>query len=289
MQRTARTIRMDDNGFPAKLINIHAPPKQLYALGGDLHELCTLPCVAIVGSRKVTVYGRAATEMFATELARAGVVVISGLAIGVDGIAHRAALEAHGRCIAVLPCGLDTIYPAAHRQLAERILQNGGVLVSEYAPGALAFRSNFIARNRIVSGLSDAVLIPEAALPSGTLHTARFALEQGKELLAVPGNITSEMSAGTNNLIKTGAATATSPADVLHALGIEAIPNERAAPKGATPEEQLILGFLGSGICDGGELLAATGLTADAFGHHLTMLEISGAVRALGANQWRLA
>lgn len=143
-----------------------------------------------------------------------------------------------------------------------------------------------MARNRIVSALSDAVLIPEAAAKSGTLHTAHFALEQGKEVLAVPGNITSETSAGANNLIRAGAGVATSSADILHALGLE--PQEHAPPKGATPEEQLVLNFLASGISEGNELLIASSLPATTFNQALTMLEISGNIRALGANRWGL-
>lgn len=191
---------------------------------------------------------RVTTEL-AGELANVGVVIVSGLAIGIDGIAHTAALDAGGVCIAVLPCGLDAIYPASHLQLAKRIVQNGGALVSEYPPNTIAYKYDFIARNRIVSALSDAVLIPEAALKSGALHTARFALEQGKEVMAVPGNTTSETSAGTNNLIKTGAGVVTSAEDVLHALGLEA--QNKKTPKGATAEEQLTLDFIVSGMDDG--------------------------------------
>lgn len=289
MLDTMRTLEQDHENFPGCLKNMHDPPARLFVRGGDLRKILAGPCVAIVGSRKVTSYGKEVTTKLAVELACEGVTIVSGLAIGVDGIAHRATLEADGICVAVLPCGLDAIYPASHRQLAEQILRTGGALVSEYPPGAVAYKLNFIARNRIVSALSDIVLIPEAAEKSGTLHTARFALEQGKEVLAVPGNITSQTSVGANNLIKTGAGVVTSAADVLHTLGIEAKQREgKRQPKGANAEEQLILNFLASGVHDGAELLAATGLSAAVFNQNLTMLEISGIIRALGANRWAI-
>jgi DNA processing protein len=225
--------------------------------------------------------------MLVNDLARAGVVIISGLAIGVDVVAHRAALEAGGLTIAVLPCGLDRIYPAAHRNVATQILAQGGALVTEYPEGTITYPVNFIARNRIASGLSQAVLITEAAEKSGTLHTARFALEQGKDVLAVPGNITSPTSSGTNNLLKIGATPVTSSADVFHILGIK--PNQQATiPKGGTPQEQTILDLISDGITDGTQLQEQSSLSTPTFNQALTMLEITGKVRSLGANQWSL-
>ncbi len=285
MRENIRVIQPGEGEYPERLANIHDPPKQLFVCGGNLVRALTQPSVAIVGSRKITSYGKTVTVRMASRLAELGVAIVSGLAIGVDGIAHSAALEAGGVCIAILPCGLDAIYPSSHAQLAARILQNGGALVSEYPPRTNAYKYNFIARNRIVSALSDVVLIPEAALKSGTLHTARFALEQGKEVMAVPGNITSDTSVGANNLIKAGACLASSVEDILHTLGLEA-KYKKKVPKGATAEEQLILDLIVSGVDDGAELLAATGLSPSSFNQSLTMLEISGAVRALGANHW---
>lgn len=258
-------------------------------MGADLSELLKRPAVAIVGSRKVSPYGKAVTAQLAGELARAGVVIVSGLAIGVDGIAHRAALENGGITIAVLPSGLGNIYPASHHALAQEILEKGGTLVSEYPENArIAFKGNFIARNRIVSGLSDAVLITEAAEKSGTLHTADFALQQGREVLAVPGNITSPTSAGTNNLIKTGAISITSAADIFLALGMQESGAQKTAPKGGSPEEQALLDLLFSGIQEGEELLAGTKLDVSRFNQTLTMLEIRGQIRPLGNNRWSL-
>lgn len=283
-------VSFDSEQFPKKLLALADAPKELYVLGGDLGELLSRPAVAIVGSRKVSSYGQQVTAKLAGELARAGVVIVSGLAVGVDGIAHRAALEAGGLTIAVLPSSLDQIYPATHRQLARHIIGKGGALVSEYPEGtAIAFKSNFIARNRIVSGLSNAVLITEAAEKSGTLHTADFALQQGIEVLAVPGNVTSETSKGTNNLIKSGATMVTSVDDIFHALGIKpANKQKNKAPTGNSPEEQALLDLLFAGTHAGEELLVASKLDVRQFNQTLTMLEIRGHIRPLGNNHWSL-
>jgi DNA processing protein len=190
--------------------------------------------------------------------------------------------------MAVLPCGLDHVYPASHTQLAKRILEQGGALISEYEMGMPGLKHNFIARNRIVSGLSDALLITEAAEKSGTLHTAKFAIEQGIDVLAVPGNITSPNSVGTNNLIRTGATPVTNIKDILYALGADHLPAEPVKRKGDTAEEQSILDLLYSGIADGHELLLKASIPAEQFTTTLTMLELSGKIRALGNNHWGL-
>jgi DNA processing protein len=282
-----KQLTLTTSVVPNKLRNISQPPGRLYTLGGDVNELLLRPCLTIVGSRKVSAYGKAVTAALAEDLAKAGVLIISGLALGVDSIAHRAALEAGGLTLAVLPSPLSRIYPSSHAQLAQRIVAQGGALVSEYGPGEQIYPSNFIARNRITSGLGDVLLITEAAEKSGTLHTARFALEQGKEVLAVPGNITSATSAGTNNLIKTGATPVTSAADIFHALGIQ--PTAAApAPKGADEHEQALLDLLAAGVADGGALLDQSGQDAALFAQTLTMLELRGHIRPLGGNQWAL-
>lgn len=274
--------------FPEVLKHIPQPPKVLYGKGGVLSDLLSRPCIAIAGSRKVTAYGKAVTTKLAGELARAGVVIVSGLAIGVDALAHRAAIEAGGLTIAVLPGSLDRVYPGSHQQLAQLIIERGGALVTEYPSGSRTYPGNFIARNRIASGLSKAVLITEAAEKSGTLHTARFALEQGKDVLAVPGNITSPTSVGTNNLIKTGAIPVTSVEDIFHVLGIKA-KAPSLTPHGATPQEQTIITLLLHGENDGEILHARSNLDISQFNQALTMLEITGKVRSLGANKWALS
>ena len=281
-----QTIQL--NKLPEFVQNIPSPPQQLYVLG-DLESLLIKPRVAIVGSRKVSAYGRSVTAKLSGELAKQGVVIISGLALGVDAIAHHAALEVDGLTIAVLPCSLDQIYPATNRQLAQRILDKGGALVSEYESGIMSFKQNFIARNRIVSGLADGLLITEAAEKSGTLHTARFALDQGREVMAVPGNITSETSTGTNNLIKAGALPITSYEDVLLALGLKPrLEKDKPIPKGDNDLEQKLIDLLVQGIYDGNEMLLASQFETAIFNQTLTMLEITGKIRATGANQWAL-
>jgi DNA processing protein len=282
------TLTVKNGGIPARLHNIPSPPKELFHRGEDLKVLLQRPCVAIVGSRGVTAYGQQVTQHFAGKLAEQGIVVISGLALGVDTIAHRAALAVNGRTISVLPSSVQAPYPAGNRQLAEKILTGGGALVSEYAEGATNFKTNFVARNRLVTGLADALLITEATADSGSLHTAKFARLQDKPVFAVPGNITSRASVGTNSLIKAGAAAATSYKDVLQALGLQEHRLKAAAVQGANETEQKVLDLLFAGMSDGEALLRESGLEISLFNQTLSMLEITGRVRALGNNQWAI-
>ena len=281
-------LMLDDPGMPAILRDIASPPKQLFVAGTPLTESMKLPRVAIVGSRKVSPYGREVTTKLAYDLAARGIVIISGLALGVDALAHKAALDAGGTTLAVLPSPIGHIYPSSHTALARQILENGGTLISEYAGVADMNRASFIARNRLVSGLCDALLITEAAEKSGTLHTARFALEQGRDVLAVPGSIFSPTSVGTNNLLKVGATPITDYTDVLHALGIEEEATGMKAQKGANEQEQLVLDLLAGGAHDGDLLLAASNMEVAEFNQTLTMLEITGKVRSVGGGQWTI-
>lgn len=283
---TTTRYHFRDDGYPAALRNLHNIPEQLY-VEGDLAAALSAPKLAVVGSRKVTPYGRAVTEKLARAAAEQGITIISGLALGVDGIAHQAAIDARGKTIAVLPTGLAKIHPSSHVSLADQIVKSGGALVTEYAPTAVPLRVNFIARNRIVAGLADAVLITEAAIKSGTMHTARFALEQGIPVLAVPGNITSEQSSGTNNLIKTGAAPVTDISDILAAMNLQ--PQDRQLSfYGDNEAESIILELLASGISDGSLLLMTSKLEPHTYNQSLTMLEINGKIRPLGAGHWGL-
>ncbi len=287
-----QTITLPD--LPGCLREIPSPPKQLYISTEDAEAFAGLmqrPRVAIVGSRRVSAYGQAVTSRLAGELAAQGVVIVSGLAIGVDAIAHRAALEAGGLTLAVLPGPVEQVYPRSHMTLARHLLESGGALVSEYPADTFSYKQNFVARNRIVAGLSNVLLITEAAINSGTLHTARFALEQGIDVLAIPGNITSPTSAGTNNLLKSGATPVTGIDDILYALNLMPTGKKsslRSRVKGANAEEQHIINLLEQGVSDGNQLLTASGLSVDQFNHHLTMLEITTKIRPLGANIWAL-
>jgi DNA processing protein len=280
-------VSLNANGFPEVLTHIPDPPKKLYILG-DLGPTLGQPALAVVGSRRVTPYGRGVTDELVRAVAQQGVVIISGLALGVDAIAHQAALAVGGKTIAVLGCGLDKPYPATNRQLARRILQQGGALVSEYPEGTPPLQHHFIARNRLVSGLADGVLIAEAAAKSGTLHTAAFALDQGKAVMAVPGNVTSELSKGTNNLIRAGASPITQPQDILDVLGIgEQLQLHEVLA--ANAEEEAILALMRQGVSDGSELQIQSELGPAQFNQTLTMLEITGKIRATGSGHWALA
>ncbi len=279
-------VTQKDKSFPSQLREIPSPPKELYVLG-DLEPLQHTKVVSIVGSRAVTPYGQQVTSRLAGELAGRGIAIVSGLALGVDTLAHRAALEAGGYTVAVLGNGLDSIQPATNRNLALKILERGGAIISEYPEGMAAFKQNFVARNRLVSGLSDGVLITEATDRSGSLHTANFALEQGKVVMAVPGNITSGNSAGTNNLIKTGAVPVTGVQDILAALDLES-DTTNVSVMGANAQEAIILELMKRGMTDINELQRESELPPEVFSQTMTMLEITAKVRPLGAGHWSL-
>lgn len=280
-----KKLTLTGHRIPDTLRSIPQPPSALHVVG-DFDALLSRPRVAIVGSRKVTPYGRQVTEKFSRELAEQGAVIVSGLALGVDSIAHQACLNAGGQTIAVLPTSLDEIYPASHRGLAEDILKRGGAVISEYPSGTPSLKKNFIERNRLVSGISDGVLITEAAVRSGTLHTANFALEQGRTVMAVPGNITNPTSEGTNHLLKTGAVLVTELQDILDALQLEIVGHQRQLPLAANQAEQAILDLMTQGITDASVLLEQSGLAAPIYSQTITMLEITGKIRSLGGGNW---
>lgn len=261
-------------------------PKKLYFIGSL--PPTRIPSVAMVGTRKPTSYGKEVTRTLAFDLAKRGVVIVSGLALGVDGLAHRAALEANGTTLAVLGSGLAEIYPATHQSLADDIIKTGGAILSEYEPSASARPYTFLERNRIVSGLSDALIITEAAARSGTLNTAMHALEQGKEVFVVPGNITSPMSAGCNTLIKQGATPISSAEEVLEIIAPDLITSQGRLPLGNTELETAVIQLIASGVRDGDEIQQQSGASATDLSMTLTMLEIAGSVRNLGANQWTI-
>jgi DNA processing protein len=206
--------------LPPLLRAIHDPPARLYLRGNGDASLLTHPAVAIVGARACSPYGAQVAHMLGRQLAAAGVVVVSGLARGIDGEAHRGALETDGHTVAVLGCGIDRDYPAAHANLARSIAERS-LIASEYEPGVEPAPWRFPARNRIIAGLCVATIVVEARERSGALITADFALEEGREVFAVPGEITSALSAGANALLRLGATPLTAAADVLESLGIE--------------------------------------------------------------------
>lgn len=279
------SVSISDPCFQGRLEPIPNPPETLFSVG---NVAITVPAVAIVGTRKPTAYGKAITLELAEKLAKKGVLIVSGLALGVDGLAHQGALNVGGRTIGVLANGLDTIYPASHRQLALDIIKKDGGLLSEYAPGTPSMAHQFLERNRLVSALADAVIVTEAAAKSGTMNTVMHALSQGKDVYAVPGNITSPMSAGCNKLIEQGAV----PIADIDAFVASFVPLGENVTRplllAETPEEQSILDLLQSGIADGDELQHKSNLDPVAFSTALTMLELRGIIRPVGANHWSL-
>jgi DNA processing protein len=277
------SVLPDSADFPSRLASIPSPPRQLFVRG-------TLPDqtrvhVAIIGSRKPTAYGRDVTLKLAENLARRGAVIVSGLALGVDAIAHQGALSVGGTTVAVLAGGVDNPSPLTNRHIADGILDGHGAIVSEFEPGVSPRAFNFPIRNRIVSGLSDIVIVTEASERSGTLNTVSNALSQGRDVYAVPGNISSPSSRGCNRLIAQGA----TPIVDIDEFITELFPEGPQAVKlfGSTPDEQTILDLLSQGIQDGELLHEKSGLSAAVFATTMTMLEIQGSIKPLGANKWR--
>lgn len=266
--------------------SIAKTPEKLYFIG-KLPET-RVPTVAIVGTRKPTSYGKEVTAKLSHELARRGVVIISGMAMGVDAIAHRACLDANGITIAVLGNGVDIVYPASNQQLYNAILKSGGAIISEYEPGVTARLYTFLERNRIVSGLADAIIITEATIGSGTMSTAARALEQGKEVFVVPGNITSPMSMGCNKLIKQGALPITCAEDVLEVIAPQLLKLQTSLPLGNDENETKIIKLLQSGVRDGEEIQIKSQIDPSLFSSTLTIMEINGIIKHLGANQWTI-
>ncbi|MBO7664864.1 DNA-processing protein DprA [Candidatus Saccharibacteria bacterium] len=286
-----------ENNFTGVLDSIAVKPKMLYFRGKIPEnmmddDLTKRPkCVAIVGTRHCTKYGEEVAYKIAFELAKRGVVVVSGLAYGIDSVAHRAALDAGGVTVAVLGTPIDQIYPRAHEGLAREIIERDSMILSEFAPGEKVYpKTSFLARNRLIAGLSDAVVIVEAAERSGSLNTAMHALDQGKELFVVPGDITRPMSAGCNRLLKQGANPYTGIDDLLDFY----FPKRRKAGLkqtvlfGDTPEEMSLIKIMHDGVKNGEEMVQKAGMSVALFNQTMTMLEIKGLVRSLGANQWML-
>ena len=276
-----KILTWQDETYPQRLKEIDQPPPVLYIRGDYLPD--DLFAVAIVGTRRVTPYGRQITEELSSFLAANGLTVISGLARGVDAIAHQAALRAGGRTIAVLGSGVDKIYPPEHRALAEQMMERGAI-ISDYAPGTPPDASNFPPRNRIISGLSLAVVVIEAGETSGALITAEFAAEQGREVFAVPGSILAPQSKGTNKLIQKGALPLLSVNDLMQALDITRVGDQKAArkimPSDAT--EAKLLGVLGNEPLHVDEIRNQAELPIEKVSAALALMELKGMVRQVG-------
>jgi len=284
-------IRPEENDFTEVLSHIAVVPKMLYFYG-KLPEK-RVKTVAIVGSRRNTRYGEEVAYKLAFELAKKGVIIVSGLAFGIDSIAHRGAVDASGVTIGILGTEIERIYPRPHVSLAKKMIELGGAVMSEYREGDQIYpdKGSFLARNRLISGLSDVVVVVEAAIKSGSLNTATHALDQNKKLFAVPGNIANPCSQGCNELIKQGAEPYTGVDDVLEYLFP---PEKKKKPAGQllifgdNELETKILKALTSGETDGEVIMVGNKISVPEFNQAITMLEIKGRVRSLGANKWCL-
>jgi DNA processing protein len=283
MFKEIKKISIEDGNYPKRLKEIKDPPKILYCLGEIKSEE---DCFAIVGARKCTNYGKEIASRIASDLAEAGLTIVSGFAPGIDTMAHRAAIERGKRTIAVLGTGIDekSIYPKSNLKLIDKILENGGAIISEFEPGIHGTKYTFPQRNKIISGLSLGILVVEAKMQSGALITANYAKEQGRKVFAVPGSIFSQASKGCHFLIKNGAKLVESAEDILMELGIRRLEVGRREVKGKTPEENLILEVLKEGALDVEKIIEKTKLSPSKVASILSILEIEGKIKNLGGN-----
>ena len=283
-----RLLAWDDEAYPPQLLEIGDPPPVLFAIGRV--ELLARPSIAIVGSRQATPQGRDDAPAFRRALGEAGLTVVSGLAQGIDAAAHRGALDTAASTIAVMGTGPDRVYPASQRELAHAIAANG-CIVTQFAPGTPPLKANFPQRNRVISGLARGVLVVEAAPQSGSLITARQAIEQGRDVFAIPGSIHSPLSKGPHRLIRDGAKLVETAQDVLAELGMAAPGASASAPLAATTDVDPVRGRLvdaiGRGPVDLDRLVARTGLPPERIAAMLVQLELDGLVGALPGGRWQ--
>lgn len=278
-------LTSEDAAYPRRLQEIDQPPPVLFVRGDWKAE--DEMAVAIVGTRRVTAYGRQVTEQLAGHLAANGVTIISGLARGVDEVAHSAALAAGGRTAAVLGSGVDRVYPPENRTLAERLMKSGALL-SDYPLGTAPDSSNFPPRNRIISGLSMATIVVEAGETSGALITAEFAAEQGRDVFAVPGGIFAPQSRGTNKLIQSGAHPLLSPEDVLQGLNLGRAGQQRAARRALPVDdvERKIMSTLGNEPLHVDDIRNQIDMPIEKVSAALVMMELKGMIRQVGGAQY---
>jgi DNA processing protein len=286
-QPTHRILTLADQDYPPALLNITDPPLLLYAHGRI--ELLAAPMLAVVGSRNATQQGTLNAERFAEAVSHQGITVISGLALGIDAAAHQGGLRGRGASVAVIGTGIDIVYPARNRELTQRLAQEG-CIVSEYALGIPPAAANFPRRNRLISGLSRAVLVVEAAARSGSLITARMAAEQGREVLAIPGSIHAPLSKGCHLLIKQGARLAESVEDILEELG--PLPSASPVPSVAVTDDSVVpidglLPIIGYDPVDADTLSVRSGLAVETLHAQLLLLELACLVECLPGGYYR--
>ncbi len=286
-----KLITIQDKNYPILLKEIHSPPALLY-VKGEMKPKDSLG-LGIVGSRQLSLYGKQTTPLLAAELAQAGLTIISGLAKGIDTLAHQAALEVGGRTIAVLGCGVDSqsVYPYFNRGLAEKIAKSGGAVISEFPIGTQPLPQHFPQRNRIISGLSKGVLVIEATEKSGALITARDALEQNRDVFALPGPIYAPNSFGPNNLIKMGAKLVSQADDILQEFNLSSSPDTpvKKEIKPDNPDEATILKHLSREPVHIDKIISLSKLSTATVSSTLIMMEIKGKVKNLGRENYILA
>ncbi|MDR2875626.1 MAG: DNA-processing protein DprA [Methylobacillus sp.] len=275
-------VTLADSAYPRRLLEITDPPPLLYCKGNI--ELLNRPALAVVGSRNATPQGEKTTEEFARALSEHGYCVISGMALGIDGAAHKGALSGNGSTIAVIGTGLDIIYPAKHKALAHEIAEKG-LIISEFSLGTPALAQNFPRRNRIISGLALGCLVVEANLQSGSLITARLAAEQGRDVFAIPGSIHSPVAKGCHQLIKQGAKLVDSIHDILEELG--APPDRAASPEKPAQADDPLLAHMGYDPVTLDALIERSGETAETLSGKLLMLELEGRVASLPGGRYQ--
>lgn len=282
-QENIRIINSQSKEYPFLLKQIYNPPP-LY-IKGHFPDPQAHPYLAVIGARKYSIYGKQIVEQIVKELAARGITIVSGMALGIDALAHHAAIEAGGQTVAVLGTGIDdaSIYPTSNRGLAQKIIRNGAI-ISEFPIGTPAFKGNFPQRNRLVSGLSLGTLVVEAGKKSGTLITAQHALEQNREVFAVPGNIFHYTSEGANELLKKGAIPVTSASDVLDNLGINTlnIPERPIELSANSEEEKIILQILSKNPVHINQVIQASQINASNINSVLLMMEMEGKIKNLG-------
>jgi len=283
-----QVLTYHDSAYPSRLKEIYDYPPILYVKGSLLPE--DEWCLAVVGTRRATAYGKQVTEEIVADLARNRITITSGLARGIDSVAHRSALEAGGRSIAVFACGLDIVYPGENANLARSIMQQGA-LISEYPLGTKPKPENFPRRNRIMSGMSLGVLVVEAGESSGALITANLALEQNREVLAVPGSILSPASRGTNHLIQEGAKAVRDYMDILEELNLTAVAQQMEMKEiiPASDEESILLKQLSTEPTHVDEVCRASGLPVSTVSSTLAMMELKGLVKSVGSMKYVLS
>jgi DNA processing protein len=279
-------VCINEKDYPQRLKKIPNPPIVLYIKGAINFNQKETKYLAIVGTRRITSYGKSVTQLFSSSLAEAGLTIASGLALGVDGEAHKACLDVDGKTIAVMGNGVDICFPRENQKIYDKILEKNGVIISEFPPGEPPSVGSFPARNRIVAGLSDGVLVTEGASDSGSLITANFGLDFGRKVFAVPGPITSSLSAAPLRLIEKGAKLVVSPDDLLKELGIKNHELRKNKKKfaGLSSEEKKIVELLENENLQFDEIVGQLNINPSKIGTTLSMMEMKGIIKNSGGN-----